>query len=130
MRLPVYFALTLCSSLPQHRLLFFFFCFSLRRERNETVIPRRTWPIRRENVGSRSVFEKTSCSVNDLDSTFIPIFITRKLSFFLLSSAELKNRWIETMNTVETEKTLRKERFHRVGNEYERRVLALGTTRY
>lgn len=70
MRLPVYF--TPRSSLPQRR-LFFFFRFSLRGERNETVIPRRTWPTRTENgdVGSRSDFEKTrgaACSVNDLDT--------------------------------------------------------------
>lgn len=69
MRLPVYF--TPRSSLPQRRL--FFFRFSLRGERNETVIPRRTWPTRTENgdVGSRSDFEKTrgaACSVNDLDT--------------------------------------------------------------
>lgn len=71
MRLPVYF--TPRSSLPQRRLFFFFFRFSLRGERNETVIPRRTWPTRTENgdVGSRSDFEKTrgaACSVNDLDT--------------------------------------------------------------
>lgn len=70
MRLPVYF--TPRSSLPQRR-LFFFFRFSLRGERNETVIPRRTWPTRTEHgdVGSRSDFEKTrgaACSVNDLDT--------------------------------------------------------------
>lgn len=70
MRLPVYFTPRL--SLPQRR-LFFFFRFSLRGERNETVIPRRTWPTRTENgdVGSRSDFEKTrgaACSVNDLDT--------------------------------------------------------------
>lgn len=96
MRLPVYFTLTLCSSLPQHRLLLLLLFFSLRGERNETVIPRRTWPIRREKTlgGTLALRKDREAPVNDLD-TLICVYPLRHFSQTLLllrSSQRLKNR--------------------------------------
>lgn len=62
--------------------------FSLRGERNETVIPRRTWPIRREKTlgGTLALRKDREAPVNDLDTLINVENFTARLipaTFFL-----------------------------------------------